>query len=60
MAPYLDECVLTLSTEVKPLIVKCDIMTITIDFTNCITHVSGTCELPSTAVAEETDDRHKL
>lgn len=51
---YLKECVFTVSAEVKPLIIKCDVVAIAIDPTNCMTHIGGTCEPPSTAVAGNT------
>lgn len=54
LPPYLEECVFTLSTEVKPLIIKCDVVTITIDSTHSITHIIGAGELLSAAWAVET------
>lgn len=55
---YLYKCVFTLSIEVKPLVIKCDIMTISIDPTNCITLIAGAYKFSLTAIAEETPSRN--
>lgn len=57
---YLYKCVFTLSIEVKPLIIKCNVVTIAIDTANCITLVGGACKRPSIAVTVEihTDKKH--
>lgn len=55
---YLYKCVFTASIEVKPLIIKCDIMTISIDPANCITLIVGAYKFSFTAIAVETPSRN--
>lgn len=57
---YLYKCVFTLSIEVKPLIIKCNVVTIAIDTANCITLVGGACKRPSTALTVEIHTDKKL
>lgn len=57
---YLQECVFTLPVEVEPLLIKCGVVAISVDPTNCITLVAGAYELALTAVAVGTPTRHTL
>lgn len=57
---YLYKCVFTLSAEVKPLIIKCNVVTITIDTANCITLLGGARKRPSIAVTVEIHTDKKL
>lgn len=58
--PYLEKCVFTLSIEVKPLVIKRNIVALPIDTTNSITDIVGACKLPSTAIAGDTNTTYKL
>lgn len=54
-AEYLYECVATLSIEVEPLVVKGDVVAVTVDPARSVTHFGCAREPPVAALAVETD-----